>query len=70
MDQIVLKEHPELRHFLAHVIDAIRANAGGRPLSALEHCASIESLVLWEDDEDEESDLRRRHGLHKEEEEG
>jgi len=49
--KISVKEQAELRHILAHMIYAIRANAEGHHAEAQYEVDQIEGLVFWEDDE-------------------
>jgi len=51
MEKISIKEHPELRHALAHIYYAIEALAKGSKAEAIYELESIEALVFWEDDE-------------------
>ena len=49
--KISVKEQAELRHILAHMIYAIRANAEGHHAEARYEVDQIEGLVFWDDDE-------------------
>lgn len=49
--KISVKSQAELRHILAHLIYAIRANAEGHHAEAMYEVDQIEGLVFWEDDE-------------------
>jgi len=49
--KISVKEQAELRHILAHIIYAIRANAEGHHAEAQYEVDQIEGLVFWDDDE-------------------
>jgi hypothetical protein len=49
--KIVVKEHPELRHVLAHIVDAVAALTNGLPEEAAYELDSIQSFVFWETDE-------------------
>lgn len=51
MAAINIKEHPELRHALAHMHYAIAALAKGNLAEAQYELDSIESLIFWESDE-------------------
>ena len=49
---IVLKDEPEPRHVIAHLIEAITAVANGNAAGAVYELASIEGLVLFDGDQD------------------
>ena len=51
MSEISVKEHPELRHVLAHLYYAIEALSSGHSGEALYELRSIEGLVFWDTDE-------------------
>lgn len=51
MAKINIKEHPELRHALAHMFYAIRSLVEGHPAEADFELDSVEGLVFWEDDD-------------------
>lgn len=48
---ISIKEHPELRHALAHLYYAIEALSRDSKAEAIYELKSIEALIFWEDDE-------------------
>ncbi len=60
-----IKANSELRHVLAHIMNAIEELANGRPKSALHEIEGVESLVFFRGDDEMEGYLR---GLHEEEE--
>lgn len=63
-DQITIKMEPELRHALAHIYYAVEALAHNRPISALDNLRSIESLIMFDGDEDDwETYYRNRLNL-------
>lgn len=51
MAELNIKEHPELRHALAHMHYTIAALAKGNLAEAQYELDSIESLIFWESDE-------------------
>lgn len=51
MAKINIKDHPELRHALAHIYYAIEAVSQGNCKEARYELESIEGLIFWEDDE-------------------
>lgn len=51
MAEINIKDHPELRHALAHMHYAIAALAKGNIAEAKYELDSIESLIFWESDQ-------------------
>jgi hypothetical protein len=58
-----IKDHPELRHTLAHFAEAIEAVADGQPGLARDHLRSIESAYLYENDDDQARACARREGV-------
>jgi len=48
----MIKSDPELRHVLAHLIEAIRMSAKGDEKASLYELESIEGLILFDDEED------------------
>jgi len=68
-DNMTIKQHPELRHFLIHVLYALEELVNGKPDAALYEIKGIEGLVCWEDDDDfrKYCEGRWKHGkMHKE----
>lgn len=51
MRRMSLKDQPELRHFLSHVLLAIEELANGHKAAAIYEIRSIESLVSWSGDD-------------------
>lgn len=69
--KISVKEQAELRHILAHIIYAIRANADGHAAEAHYEVDQIEGLVFWDSDEDMTKMLEKmQYGKMQQEEEG
>ena len=66
--KISVKEQAELRHILAHMIYAIRANAEGHHAEAMYEVDQIEGLVFWDDDESMTKHIEGiKYGLQQEE---
>lgn len=53
-----IKEDSELRHVIAHIINAIRASAEGRHEVALYEIDAIEGLVMWDNEDQMTSFIR------------
>lgn len=49
---MIVKDDPELRHILAHLIMAIEAITEGNLKVAQHEIESIEGLVMWNSDQD------------------
>ena len=56
MDYIIVKNEPEIRHILAHILVAIYALADNCPLTAEDSIKSIEGLVTFNTDDPKESE--------------
>ena len=52
-DEILIKQNPELRHVLAHILNALEELAHSRPGSALDELRCVRGLVAWEGEPDE-----------------
>lgn len=46
-----IKEDSEIRHVLAHIMMAIRANAEGNHKTAIYEIDAVEGLVMWDNEE-------------------
>ena len=51
MPEINIKDHPELRHALAHMVYSMRALIEGKASEAEYEIQQMEGMVFWEDDE-------------------
>jgi len=73
-DTLCIREEPELRHFLAHMVFAVRALVGGNNVLAEYELRQIDSMLEWDDEGDACVEkwlrARRKNGQGQEEEEG
>ena len=65
MKELSIKEHPELRHALAHLYYALEALARGDKSEALYEIRSIEGLIFWDTDEKMTHYSERKYGMKK-----
>ena len=59
-----IKRHPELRHVLAHIVEAIEELAAGRPESAKHELEGIQGLIFFENDDEMEGYLNGEDEMH------